>query len=123
LCVILKPKPWNIEINHNEIIDLERFQLGLEMETHNPNISELKKIKSSLLHRVKRIYKVIKHYEGERFLMEKLSINRLISANQESAEKLNDSVNQMKSILKPGMKIFLINCTYSFLNYKRFLRY
>jgi predicted ATP-grasp superfamily ATP-dependent carboligase len=94
----------NIEIDYNEVIPLEKFELGWRFDIfHNSGVSDNEKSEILALSETesKRLNKIIDYYEIESNRFEKYFETDWFSANSESEDKIAKVRTQVENYLKP----------------------
>ena len=94
----------NIEIDCNEVIPLEKFELGWRFDDfHNSGVSDSEKNEILALSETesKRVNKIIDYYEIESNRFEKYFETDWFSANSESEDNIAKVRTQFENYLKP----------------------
>ena len=92
----------NIEIDINEIISLQEFELGWRFEkSHCPNISDAEKEQIVPVSKTesKRLYKIINYFDNEQYLKGKFIESDWLRASSENEEKIKQFESLLKSTL------------------------
>jgi predicted ATP-grasp superfamily ATP-dependent carboligase len=94
----------NIEIDYNEVIPLEKFELGWRFDDfHNSGLSDNEKSEILALSETesKRLNKIIDYYEIESNRFEKYFETDWFSANSENEDNIAKVRTQVENYLKP----------------------
>jgi predicted ATP-grasp superfamily ATP-dependent carboligase len=93
----------NIEIDYNEVIPLEKFELGWRFDDlHNSGMSDSEKSEIFALSETesKRLNKIIDYYEIESNRFEKYYETDWFSANSENEDNIEKARTQFENYLK-----------------------